>query len=282
MLNVPMKNLLSGQNNNSHIISECIEIMICSDFVCKNKYDIIQAMSQKKSDRIDKYLADCGIGTRSEVKALIKKKRVSVDRVIINDPGFKVTDGSEVLVDNQPVIYEQYQYFMLNKPAGVISATEDNNSSTVLDLLKGENTKDLFPVGRLDKDTEGLLIITNDGKLAHELLSPKKHVSKVYYVLADVELSEESIRQFEDGIDIGDDKLCKPAKIWKANDGYMLEITEGRFHQVKRMFKACGSNVTYLKRISMGPVSLDESLNKGEYRKLTEEEIDSLKSCNKA
>lgn len=255
-----------------------------------------------KTERIDKYLADCAIGTRREVKQYIKKKKVSVNGTIISDPGFKIKEGDEVLYNGSPLKRETNRYYMLYKPTGVVSATEDKQDSTVLDLLKGENLKELFPVGRLDKDTEGLLIITDDGAMAHELLSPKKHVEKCYYVVADKQLDDEALAKFKDGVDIGDDKLCKPAKIvelspeeakiYSADDfpdnldvnnsdvwyHYLLYITEGRYHQVKRMFQSFGSKVMYLKRISMGNLSLDMELKKGEYRRLSEEEISLLRS----
>lgn len=232
--------------------------------------------------RVDKYLTDCGTGTRSEVKKLIQKGRISINGTVIKDPGTKIDlDKDIVCNNNEPVVYEQFRYFMLNKPMGCVSATKDNLSATVLDILKNENTKGLFPVGRLDKDTEGLLLITNDGMLAHNLLSPKKHVEKLYYVEADKKLSDENMTEMENGVDIGDEKLTLPSKIEFVGDSqnkycYNLSIKEGRFHQVKRMFEAFGSNVTYLKRLNMGSLILDDDLLPGEYRKLSEEEINGL------
>lgn len=232
--------------------------------------------------RVDKYLTDCGIGTRSEVKKLIQKGLIGVNGVIIKDPGTKIdAEKDTVTKNNEPVVYEQFRYFMLNKPMGCVSATKDNLSDTVLDILKNENIKGLFPVGRLDKDTEGLLLITNDGMLAHNLLSPRKHVEKLYYVEADKELSRENILKMEEGVDIGDEKLTLPSKIEFLGESdnkycYNLSIKEGRFHQVKRMFEAFGSNVVYLKRLNMGSLILDEALLPGEYRKLSEEEIKDL------
>ncbi|MCQ2497842.1 MAG: rRNA pseudouridine synthase [Lachnospiraceae bacterium] len=232
--------------------------------------------------RVDKYLTDCGTGTRSEVKKLIQKGRISINGTVIKDPGTKIDlDKDIVCNNNEPVVYEQFRYFMLNKPMGCVSATKDNLSATVLDILKNENTKGLFPVGRLDKDTEGLLLITNDGMLAHNLLSPKKHVEKLYYVEADKKLSDENMTEMENGVDIGDEKLTLPSKIEFVGDSqnkycYNLSIKEGRFHQVKRMFEAFGSNVTYLKRLNMGSLILDDDLLPGEYRKLSEEEIKRL------
>lgn len=232
--------------------------------------------------RVDKYLTDCGTGTRSEVKKLIQKGRISINGTVIKDPGTKIDlDKDIVCNNNEPVLYEQFRYFMLNKPMGCVSATKDNLSATVLDILKNENTKGLFPVGRLDKDTEGLLLITNDGMLAHNLLSPKKHVEKLYYVEADKKLSDENMTEMENGVDIGDEKLTLPSKIEFVGDSqnkycYNLSIKEGRFHQVKRMFEAFGSNVTYLKRLNMGSLILDDDLLPGEYRKLSEDEINGL------
>ena len=235
------------------------------------------------ADRLDKYLTQCGLGSRSDVKNLIKKGRIIVDGVKASDPGLKVDSTNVVLFDGEPLNREVFHYYMLNKPQGVISATEDNLSETVIDILKDENVKGLFPVGRLDKDTEGLLLITDDGELSHNLLSPKKHVDKTYFVIGDAKIDEDGKKQIEAGIDIGEDKLCKPAVlefVEKCQQGYSyyLTITEGKFHQVKRMFKAAGSNVVFLKRISMGPLMLDEKLNPGEYRKLTGSEVESLKN----
>ena len=173
------------------------------------------------------------------------------------------------------------QYFLLNKPAGCVTATKDNLSDTVMSFLPDNAREDLFPVGRLDKDTEGLLLITNDGQLAHELLSPKKHVDKTYFAVIGGKVKEEHIQQFQEGLDIGDDTLTMPAKlkIIKSDAVSEIELTihEGRFHQVKRMFEAVGTKVTYLKRISMGPLSLG-TLQPGEVRRLTEEEIEILRN----
>lgn len=232
--------------------------------------------------RIDKYLTDCSIGTRSEVKKIIQKGQITVNGIKVNDPGLKVDSDKDIIcLNNSPVIYEQFRYFMLNKPAGCVSATKDNLSSTVLDILRNENTKGLFPVGRLDKDTEGLLLITNDGMLAHNLLSPKKHVEKLYYVEADKELTREDIEIMKEGVDIGDDTKTLPSEIEYLGEGngrycYNLSIKEGRFHQVKRMFEAVGSKVIFLKRMNMGSLCLDENLKPGEYRKLSSEEISNL------
>lgn len=231
--------------------------------------------------RLDKFLTEMNIDTRSKVKALISKGFVKVNGVVIKDAGYKINTETDIVTVRDSVIeYKAFEYYMLNKPAGVVSATEDNRDTTVMDLIKDKTRKDLFPVGRLDKDTEGLLLITNDGELSHRLLSPKKHVDKTYFVVTDNMLSVENAKKLENGVDIGEDKLTLPAQISILEDKenqYLITIHEGKFHQVKRMFKAVGLNVIYLKRLSMGSLHLDESLREGEYRKLTEEEINSLK-----
>lgn len=225
--------------------------------------------------RLDKFLCDCEIGTRSEVKQYIKKGRVRINDNPVKDSSVKITLGEDIVkFDDTELFYARYRYYMLNKPKGVVSATKDGLSDTVVELLQGEITKDLFPVGRLDKDTTGLLLITNDGKLAHNLLSPKKHVDKTYFATVDKELSEEEMKAFEEGLDIGDDKPTLPAKICKETAlEYRVTIHEGRYHQVKRMFEVFKSTVTELKRTSFGPLCLDDSLNEGDYRPLTDEEI---------
>ncbi len=229
--------------------------------------------------RLDKLLADAGIGTRSEVKKLINKGLVKVDEKICKDASMNVNpEINSVMYNNEPVFYAENRYYMLNKPAGTVSATKDALSDTVLDMLKGVPTKNLFPVGRLDKDTEGLLLITDDGALAHNLLSPKKHVSKDYYVKTDKDVKQEFFAAFEQGMDIGDEKPTLPAKLVKLGEcEYRITIVEGRYHQVKRMFEKCDSNVIFLKRLSMGPLMLDAELNPGEFRALTDEEIQALK-----
>ena len=229
--------------------------------------------------RLDKYLSNMNIASRSKVKEILKGGRVRVNSKVETKGDVKVDPEADVIeFDGVRIFYEQYRYFMLYKPQGCVSATKDRLSDTVLDILKDENTDGLFPVGRLDKDTEGLLIITNDGKTAHELLSPAKHVDKKYIVHLDKAIDDEAIRQIEGGIDIGDDKPCLPCKIEKIEDDKVfITIREGRFHQVKRMFAAVGITVTFLKRISMGAVTLDENLQPSEYRRLTDEEVQSLK-----
>ncbi len=230
------------------------------------------------SIRLDKYLADMGVGSRRDVKSILKAGRVKVNSVTVTEAEAKIdTESDNVELDGKRIGYEEYRYYMLNKPAGVISATKDKLSDTVIEILKGENTKDLFPVGRLDKDSEGLLIISNDGKFAHNVLSPAKHVDKTYFVRLDKKPNVEEISRIENGIDIGDDKPCLPAKVEViSDDEAYITISEGRFHQVKRMFQAVGINVTYLKRISMGALKLDENLSPGEYKKLSKEEINEV------
>lgn len=231
--------------------------------------------------RLDKYLAEMNLGTRSEVKKLITKGQIQVNGTIVKKPEFKLDPISDrVQYQDREITYVTYEYYMLNKPSGVISATEDKRDTTVIDLIESRQRKDLFPVGRLDKDTEGLLLITNDGALAHRLLSPKKHVDKTYYAKICGEVTKEDIEIFEKGVCIGNEKLTLPAKLVILKSGaeseIELTIQEGRFHQVKRMFQAVGKEVVYLKRLSMGGLSLDPSLKPGEYRKLTKEEMEQL------
>ena len=231
--------------------------------------------------RLDKYLADMSIGTRTEVKKLIRQGKVAVDGLIVKNPDIKVdTDTQNVTCNGIAVTYETYEYYMLNKPAGVISATSDKTEKTVLDLIDSKKRKDLFPVGRLDKDTEGLLLITNDGELAHRLLSPKKHVDKLYYAKVEGVVGMEDIDVFAKGLDIGEGEYTKPAKLIVLKSDVISEIEltiqEGKFHQVKRMFEAVGKKVIYLKRLEMGTLKLDEGLALGEYRPLTQKELEDL------
>ena len=231
--------------------------------------------------RLDKYLADMGIGTRTEVKKFIRSGRIQVDGRIEKKPELKVdTATQQITFDNTPVVYQEYEYYMLHKPAGVVSATTDKKEKTVLDLLTVQKRKDLFPVGRLDKDTEGLLLITNDGALAHRLLAPGKHVDKVYFARVEGTVTEADVLAFSQGLDIGDPEVTLPAELEiQSSDTVseiLLTIQEGRFHQVKRMFEAVGKKVIYLKRLSMGTLCLDEDLPKGAFRALTEQEIKEL------
>lgn len=224
--------------------------------------------------RIDKYLCDMSIGSRSEIKEYIRKKLITVDGVVVTDPGMKISEDSAVTFKGEPLQYKQFRYYMLNKPQGVVSATKDNIDTTVMDLLKGVNTRDMFPVGRLDKDTEGLLIITNDGELSHRLLSPRSHVDKCYLVQLMHSITADDIKSLSKGVDIGDDTLTLPAKVEAiAADRIYLTITEGRYHQVKRMLEAVGNKVVFLKRVSFGPLELDSDLAPGQYRELDDSEI---------
>lgn len=245
--------------------------------------------------RLDKYLAEMGEGTRQEVKAFIRKGRVMVGGVPVKKPEAKVEEGKDqVTLDGREIPYQKYLYYMLNKPAGVITATTDSRDRTVLDLLGEDRRKDLFPVGRLDKDTEGLLLITNDGPLAHRLLSPKKHVDKCYYAKVRGKVTGEDVEQFAQGLflaGLGEEKEEKtmPARLeilktvstgGEEDPGFvseiLLTIQEGKFHQVKRMFQAVGKEVLYLKRLSMGSLKLDPELAPGQYRELTKEEMERL------
>ena len=235
--------------------------------------------------RLDKYLADMGIGTRSELKLWIRKGRVKVNGLVCKTPDTKVIkEKDEVYFDDEKVNYQEYLYIMLHKPAGVVSATIDNVNKTVIELIRDKMGKDLFPVGRLDKDTEGLLFITNDGDFAHQLLSPKKHVDKVYYAKVKGHVTEEDKIQLEAGVNIGEDYITLPAKltILRQDDISEVELTiqEGKFHQVKRMFDTVGKEVVYLKRLSMGGLCLDSNLAPGEYRHLTKEEVEYLTQGN--
>lgn len=237
--------------------------------------------------RIDKFLADAGIGTRSEIKNYIKKGVVQVNGGLIQKPDIKIdTSKDSVTFQNEIINMEDFEYYMLNKPAGYVSATKDNTAPTVLSLIESRRL-DLFPVGRLDKDTEGLLLITNDGALSHKLLSPRHHVDKTYYAIVEGNVGEQDIRLFSHGLVIGDEDLniALPAKLSIAADynteknlSYVnITIQEGKFHQVKRMFQAVGKKVIYLKRISFGGLTLPENLSLGEYRKLTEAELNILR-----
>lgn len=229
--------------------------------------------------RLDKFLCDLNIGTRSQVKSFIQKGMVTVNDEIVKKPECKVSENDIVSFQGQTLSGEEYAYYMLYKPAGIISATEDNMHQTVLDYFKDEPCKNLYPVGRLDKDTEGLLLITNDGELGHRLLSPKHHIPKTYYVELLKQVNSDDINQLEEGIDIGEKNLTLPAKIQLLTDKTLyITITEGKFHQIKRMFESVDNKVQYLKRISMGELSLDDTLPIGQYRKLSAEEISYLKS----
>ena len=233
--------------------------------------------------RLDKFLTELGIGTRKEVKEIVKKGHIKVNENIAKNSDIKIDENNDkIYLDNELLVYEKFVYLMLNKPAGVVSATFDNRDKTVIDLINEYKHLNLFPFGRLDKDSEGLLIISNDGKLAHNLLSPKKHVDKTYYVEIDGKVTNDDIVIFKNGIILDDGEKCKSAKldIIESNDisKCYVTISEGKFHQVKRMFESVNKKVIYLKRVSFGNLNLDDNLKLGEYRKLTENEIEILKT----
>ena len=233
--------------------------------------------------RLDKFLANAGVGTRSEVKQYIKKGFIKVNDIPVKKADMSINEAADVILfQNKVISLQKNFYYMMNKPQGVISATEDNFQKTVLDLLGNDRRDDIFPVGRLDKDTEGLLLLTNDGALAHDLLSPKKHVSKVYFAKIEGKVTDEDVIAFKEGLKIDDDFTAFPAnlKVLVSDDisEIEVEIYEGKFHQVKRMFQAVGKKVIFLKRLSMGPLTLDTTLAAGEYRPLTEEELNLLKN----
>lgn len=238
--------------------------------------------------RLDKLLTELNIGSRSEVKKIIKQKRITVDGQVVLSPDYQVTTHQEIQFDNKSLIYKKYHYYLFNKPAGVITATHDKNEKTVLDVLlekiseenpdlAGIPISDLSPVGRLDKDTTGLLLITNDGELNHRLLSPKKHVPKTYYVETNQPIPLDAVDLFKNGVDIGDDSNTLPSdlKILDEISAY-ITITEGRYHQIKRMFHTIGLKVIKLHRISMGHLLLPESLKPGDYIELNDEMIQSI------
>ena len=231
--------------------------------------------------RLDKYLADMGVGTRTEVKKYIRQGKVTVNGVIQKVPETKVdVDNQQICYAGQSISYDAFEYYMLNKPAGVVSATTDAKEQTVIDLIIDKKRKDLFPVGRLDKDTEGLLLITNDGELAHRLLAPRNHVDKVYFAKVEGNVTMEDVDLFSNGLSIGDGEVTRPAEleilVSDEISEIRLTIQEGKFHQVKRMFESVGKKVIYLKRLSMGTLKLYENLAPGEYRMLTDKELKEL------
>ena len=235
-------------------------------------------------ERIDKILSNLGYGTRKDLKKIVKNGMVQVNGITIKDSAMKVDpEKDKIVINGEEIFYREFIYLMMNKPAGVISATFDNKDETVIDLLEVEHQVfEPFPVGRLDKDTVGLLLLTNDGDLNHRLISPKWKVDKVYFAKINQKVTEEDIEKFKHGITLDDGYRCKEAilEIQKASEEgseIVLTIQEGKVHQVKRMFEAVGKKVTYLKRIEFGTLPLDEDLEEGEYRELTEEEIAILK-----
>ena len=235
-------------------------------------------------ERIDKILSNLGYGTRKDLKKIVKNGMVKVNGVTIKDSAMKVDpEKDKIVINGEEIFYREFIYLMMNKPAGVVSATFDNKDETVIDLLEVEHQVfEPFPVGRLDKDTVGLLLLTNDGDLNHRLISPKWKVDKVYFAKIDKKVTEEDVEKFKKGITLDDGYTCKEAilEIQNASDEgseIVLTIQEGKFHQVKRMFEAVGKKVTYLKRIEFGTLPLDDDLEEGEYRELTEEEVAILK-----
>ncbi|MBR3942858.1 MAG: rRNA pseudouridine synthase [Clostridia bacterium] len=229
--------------------------------------------------RLDKILSKSGFGSRKDVKKLVSERRVLVKGVVATDSGMKAEEA-DVMVDGNPVCYKEFIYLIMNKPQGVVSSTEKGPSKTVIDLLPEAYRKfEPFPVGRLDKDTEGLLLITNDGQLAHELLAPKKHVDKTYFAKIEGKVSRQDVAAFAEGLDIGEKKMTLPAKLEILESDEMSEILvtlhEGKFHQVKRMFEAVGKKVVFLKRVSMGEMTLPEDLMPGEFREVEKEFVQS-------
>ena len=236
-------------------------------------------------ERLDKIISNLGYGSRKEIKALVKKGLVKVDGEIVKDNGLLIDPEKSVInINGEDLFYREYIYLMMNKLDGVISATYDNREETVIDLLEVEHQVfDPFPVGRLDKDTVGLLLLTNDGELNHRLISPKWHVDKVYYAKIDKAVDEKDVEAFKNGITLDDGYKCKEGKleiISSSDEGseVMVTIQEGKYHQVKRMFEALGKTVVYLKRTEFGGLPLDQDLEEGEYRELTEDELALLKS----
>ncbi len=236
-----------------------------------------------KRERLDKILSNIGYGSRKDVKAYVKKGVVKVNNETVKDSSKKLNPYKDrIEIEGELIEYKEYIYLMMNKPDGVISSTYDNIHRTVIDLIdEGYKAFNPFPVGRLDKDTEGLLLISNDGKLAHNLLSPKKHIDKIYYVKIEGEVTTDDVLKMKEGVVIDKDYKTMPATLEIINSNKISEvyitIKEGKFHQVKKMFKTLGKEVIYLKRISMGSLKLDEKLLPGEYRELTQEELKLLK-----
>ena len=232
-----------------------------------------------KKMRVDKLLSNVGVASRAELKKYCKQGLISVNGKVINNPGVQVdSESDDIRFNGEKIVYREFVYIMLNKPDGYISATFDKYDPIVLDLIdQSYLVFEPFPVGRLDKDTEGLLVLTNDGQLAHRVLSPKKHVPNTYYAKIQGKVTEEDILAFEKGVILDDGYETMPSQmnIFKSDDMSDIELTihEGKFHQVKRMFESVGKKVVYLKRLSMGKLKLDESLKLGEYRELTEEEV---------
>lgn len=235
--------------------------------------------------RIDKYLANMNVGSRKEVHKLIKQGLVTINGIVVKTPKQKVQESDEVLVGDEEINYQKYHYFLMNKPKGVLSATEDRSQRTVISLLKPQDRyQGITPVGRLDKDTTGLLLLTNDGQLNHELLAPNKHVAKIYQAEIAGVADENTVKKFAEGMQLGDGTQLKPAELTILEQNEVadtskieIKIHEGKYHQIKRMFGACGMKVVELKRISMGNLILDKNLAPGQYRELSIEEINNIK-----
>ena len=229
--------------------------------------------------RLDKFVSDAAAMTRSESRKAIKNGRISVDGKTVTDIAFHVSENDGVCLDDEEIIYKKFVYIMLNKPQGYVSATEDKRKKTVLDLLDASYQRyQLFPVGRLDIDTEGFLLLTNDGELAHNMLSPNKNVGKTYFLRLEKDITDAEIALLEGGVDIGD-CVTKPSKAVRVSPNEIsLTITEGKFHQIKRMAVAVNNKVVYLKRLAYGDFYIDDTLNLGVYRLLTDEEVKYL--CN--
>lgn len=226
--------------------------------------------------RLDKYLADCGTGTRKEIKSIIKSGAVRVNGKTVNVSDYKVNEESDAVeLNGQKITYLRYHYYMMNKPSGVLSATEDKRQKTVLDLLSAEHQRlNLFPVGRLDKDTEGLLILTDDGEFAHKVMSPKSEILKKYFAETEAALEYSDKEKFRSGLILKDGTVCLPADLdIISSDSCIVTVMEGKYHQVKRMLASVGKPVKRLKRISIGKLELDNSLEPGEYRPLSVDEL---------
>lgn len=233
--------------------------------------------------RIDKFLSEMNIGSRREIKEYTKAGRITLNNEVVKKSDMKINPETDcICFDGKEVVYAAFEYYMLNKPAGVVSATEDSLHQTVIDLIKDSKRADLFPVGRLDKDTEGLLFITNDGELAHRLLSPTKHVAKTYFARVKGTITNEDVEKFYAGVQFDRELVAKPAELEILSSGDISEVyvtlAEGKFHQVKKMFLALGKEVVFLKRVKMAGIPLDEHLKSGEYRLLTEDELNQLKN----
>ncbi len=230
--------------------------------------------------RLDKLLAHMNCGSRKEVQRFIRRGLVTVDGVSVTDPAYKASENSEIWLDGVKQRYRKNRYYMLNKPAGVITANSDERHKTVMELFPGNERRGLFAAGRLDKDTEGLLLITDDGEFSHRLMSPGKHVGKVYEAVVEGTLSKDAHERFKEGITLKDGEKCRPAflEVLATEPDTLVRVTvsEGKYHQIKRMLAAAGGKVVRLKRVSLGGLKLDETLAPGEYRELTHEELEML------